>query len=92
MNTSNIIVDISMKLGLYKHYKGNLYQVLAIARHSEGNHAPLVIYQALYGDYRVWARPMEMFLECIIHEGQTISRFALVSETFSALPRIDKSR
>lgn len=48
--------------GTYRHYKGNLYKVLSIAKHSESLEL-LVIYQAQYDDNQIWARPLKMFLD-----------------------------
>ena len=46
----------------YRHFKGNSYEVLAVARHSETNEA-MVVYKALYGAGEVWVRPARMWFE-----------------------------
>ena len=63
--------------GIYRHYKGNLYQVLHTAQHSETEEA-LVVYRCLYGEYDVWVRPLAMFSETIMRDGQQIPRFELI--------------
>jgi hypothetical protein len=62
--------------GIYRHCKGQRYRVLGTAYHSE-TMEPLVVYQALYGDYGLWVRPAAMFIETIELEGEPIARFAL---------------
>ena len=62
--------------GIYRHYKGNLYEVMGTAQHSESEEQ-LVVYRALYGDYGLWVRPLAMFTESVTKEGNTQPRFAL---------------
>ncbi|AWL29315.1 hypothetical protein A7P53_16225 [Acinetobacter defluvii] len=70
-----------MQQGIYRHYKGNLYQVLYVATHSE-TQEKLVVYQCLYGDYSIWVRPLNMFNESVILEdGSKKSRFDFLYKT-----------
>lgn len=63
--------------GIYRHFKGNMYQVIAIATHSE-TLEKMVVYKALYGEQGIWVRPLSMFEEEIEREGKTFKRFELV--------------
>ncbi|MCW8127005.1 DUF1653 domain-containing protein [Microbulbifer halophilus] len=69
-----------MKRGIYRHYKGELYEMMEVATHSETGEK-LVVYRALYGDYGVWVRPLEMFAENVEKDGSLVPRFALL-QTF----------
>ncbi|MBB1338335.1 DUF1653 domain-containing protein [Pseudoalteromonas sp. SR44-2] len=71
------IKPLSLKPGIYQHYKGPQYKVIHVATHSE-TEEQLVIYQALYGEFGIWARPLSMFNETIEKDGNTIPRFAYI--------------
>ena len=60
--------------GRYRHFKGNEYEVISIARHSETEEA-MVVYKALYGDHGIWVRPAGMWNETVERDGKTIRRF-----------------
>ena len=66
-------------IGKYKHYKGDLYQVLSLCEHSE-TMEKLVYYQALYGDYKFWVRPYDMFFEKVKINGELKDRFELIED------------
>ncbi|MFT5118336.1 MAG: hypothetical protein ACI9NY_001874 [Kiritimatiellia bacterium] len=67
----------TMPKGLYRHYKGQEYQVLDLARHSETQEW-LVVYRCLYDDYSLWVRPYDMFVETVNIEGKALPRFNFV--------------
>ena len=60
--------------GFYRHFKGNLYQLLMIATHSETRER-MVVYQALYGERGIWVRPLAMWQETVQHDGVATPRF-----------------
>ena len=65
--------------GRYRHYKGNEYRVLGLARHSETLEV-LVVYDALYGEHGRWVRPAAMFMESIELGGRRVPRFERVGD------------
>jgi len=68
-----------LQLGKYKHYKGNLYEVIGIAHHSE-TLEDMVVYRALYNDFDLWVRPLSMFLENVEINGVIMPRFEYLGE------------
>ncbi len=68
-----------IKPGKYRHFKGNEYKVLYIARHSE-TLEDMVVYQALYGEMGIWVRPAAMWNEIIERDGLTFRRFEYIGE------------
>lgn len=68
--------------GTYRHYKNQLYQVLDTAIHSETGEQ-LVVYRPLYGEGKLWVRPLAMFCEPVTHDGKNIPRFTLVKPAAS---------
>ena len=70
-------MSAEIKSGIYQHYKGAQYKVIGSARHSETEEW-FVYYQALYGEYGYWVRPLEMFLESVVVDGEQLPRFKLI--------------
>ena len=64
-------------IGKYKHYKGNEYEVLGVANHSE-TLEKMVVYQALYGEKEIWVRPLYMWDEEVEVNGKTVKRFEFI--------------
>jgi hypothetical protein len=79
MTTDNLPPLIVTPPGLYRHYKGNLYQVIDTVRHSE-TLEPLTLYRALYGEHGLWVRPAAMFGETVVVNGVSQPRFARVAD------------
>ena len=68
-----------MKKGIYRHYKGNYYELLDIALHSE-TLEEMVVYRALYGDKKLWVRPKSMWGEKVSVHGKEVLRFTYADE------------
>ena len=70
---------MDIKLGKYRHFKGNEYEVIAIARHSE-TCEEMVVYKALYGDGGMWVRPAKMWNEEVERDGKAFKRFTYIGD------------
>ena len=68
-----------IRLGKYRHFKGNEYEVIAIAKHSE-TMEEMVVYKALYGEGGYWVRPASMWNETVERDGKVFKRFEYISE------------
>ena len=68
-----------IRLGRYRHYKGNEYEVLCMAKHSETEEL-MVVYKALYGEGQIWVRPASMWNETVIKDGKELARFTYIGE------------
>ncbi len=68
-----------IKVGKYKHFKGGEYDVIGVAKHSE-TEEEMVVYRPLYGEGGLWVRPLSMFEETVIHEGEATLRFRYVED------------
>ncbi len=66
-----------IKIGKYRHFKGNEYEVLFIAKNSE-TCEPMVVYRALYGEGEIWVRPASMWNETVERSGAIFKRFTLI--------------
>lgn len=73
-------MENNLKPGVYKHYKGNLYEVLTVARHTE-TEEELVVYNALYGERGTWVRPLNMFCENVEVDGKISPRFEFIEDS-----------
>jgi len=69
----------AIRSGRYRHFKGNEYEVIGVARDSE-TQQPMVVYRALYGERGLWVRPLAMFLEEIERDGVRVRRFEYIGE------------
>lgn len=69
-----------LKPGVYRHFKGNCYELLCVATHSE-TLEPMVVYRALYGERGVWVRPAAMWAETVERDGYRGPRFAYIGQS-----------
>lgn len=71
-----------LKMGRYRHYKGGEYDVISVAQHSE-TREQLVVYRCLQDGNSWWVRPLDMFCESVVIEGNTLPRFEYIGEASS---------
>jgi hypothetical protein len=72
-------MDTEIRPGRYRHFKGNEYRVLGVAKHSE-TLEPMVVYQALYGECGLWVRPANMWNEIVERDGKSQQRFTYLGD------------
>ena len=70
---------MEIKPGKYRHFKGNYYEVIGTAFHSE-TMEPMVVYRALYGEGGIWVRPAGMWNDTVERDGKTYKRFTYIEE------------
>jgi len=80
MRAEKIPPHLATPPGLYRHYKGNLYQVIDTVRHTETEEV-LTLYRALYGERGLWVRPAAMFNEEVVVDGVKQARFAKIADS-----------
>ena len=68
-----------IKIGKYRHFKGNEYEVIGTAKHSE-TMEEMVVYRALYGEFGLWVRPASMWEETVERDGKTFQRFTYIGD------------
>lgn len=78
MSEEKLPLLVTTAPGLYRHYKGNLYEVVDTVRHSE-TLEPMTLYRALYGERGLWVRPAAMFAEQVLIDGTQRPRFAKIT-------------
>ncbi|MBB3168810.1 DUF1653 domain-containing protein [Simiduia aestuariiviva] len=81
---------MTIKPGIYRHYKGQEYQVYGVVRHSETEEW-LVVYRCLYGDFSWWSRPLDMFSEQVEVAGESVARFEFISPAAGLAQMVEAS-
>lgn len=78
MSEEKLPLLVTTAPGLYRHYKGNVYEVVDTVRHSE-TLEPMTLYRALYGEHGLWVRPAAMFAEKVVIDGIPQPRFTKIT-------------
>ena len=78
-NDINKNISQEIKLGRYRHFKGNEYEVLYLATNSE-TMEQFVVYRALYGEHGIWVRPASMWNEEVVKDGVAYRRFSYIGQ------------
>lgn len=76
-----------MQLGIYQHYRGNLYHVIGVCRHSE-TLEEMIVYRGLYADYGLWVRPKKLFEGMLEVDGVSVQRFKFIRELDIMAPQL----